>query len=454
MKNMNLERDFVKEFENFRKICLELDEKSKRNETRCSMLETEVDSLRKRNQELEVKIEAIQKVIDDDNILEVMIENKVLECEKRKAETEVLVWKEKVKELESKMDRTNVKVEEEGSVVAKGTKEVRKRLSFEEEGCLNKKMAPSTPGVAQSAFRTVIDISDEDVNENEIPKVKSESSSKSYLQKTDLEHIDEEHTNEFKVQSSNTRSAKRKRAANIITSDDENGDDDNAPISTLKTRSRSRAMTDLDEEVEENVSSSRLTRLRKLESKNEKDKNNNVVEDESESEDESLGGFIVDSSESVSVYESESGDSADESEDVLNEYKETLDRIGRKKSLNLKWELEADMLSDFGKDPKLCMSAVCALYRKQTDDEKDSKVTIHHNERGFSQPDANKGSELAVFLMGRDPDGDLNKTVEELKEYDAKGVKRCRNLALKYSKQLFKIYENKEDPYFPPAPYG
>ncbi|XP_076935767.1 uncharacterized protein LOC143602601 [Bidens hawaiensis] len=438
MIKMDLERDFVKEFESFKKICMELEEKSKRHETRCSALETEVNDLRKKNQELEVKIEMIQKVIDDDNIQEVMIENKVLECEKRKAETEVLFWKEKVKELESK-----------------GTKEVRKRLPFEEDGCLNNKMAPSTPGVAQSAFRTVIDISDEDVNDNKIPKVKSQSSSKNNFQKSGLEHIDEERTDEFKVSLSNIRSGKRKRAANIITSDDENSDDDNAPISTLKTQHTSRVVADSDE-VEENVSKRRLTRLRKLESKNKQDNNNNnnVVEDESESEYESSDGFIVDSSESVSVYDSERGDSAAESEDVLNEYKETLDKIGRKKSLNLKWELEAYMLSDFGKDPKLCMSAVCALYRKQTDDEKDCKVTIHHNERGFSQPDANGGSELAVFLMGRDPDGDLNKTVEELKEYDPKGVDRCRNLALKYSKQLFKIYENKEDPCFPPAPYG
>ncbi|XP_076953706.1 uncharacterized protein LOC143627860 isoform X2 [Bidens hawaiensis] len=436
MKNMDIERDFVKEFESFKKICMELEEKSKRHETRCSMLETEVDNLRKKNQELEGKIETIQKVLDDDNIHEVMIENKVLECEKRKAETDVLFWKEKVKELESKVDNTN-----------------------EKDGCPNKKMAPPTPGVAQSTFRTIIGISYEDVNDNEIPTVKSQSSSKNNFQMTDVEHTDEEHMDKFKVHSSNTRSAKRKRAANIIASDGDDDDDsydDNAPICKLKTQRTLQGITDSDEEVEveENVNRSRLTRLRNLESENKKHKNSNVVDDESEREDESLGGFIVDSSQSVSVYDSETGDSAAAPEDALNEYKETLDKIGRKKSRNRKWEQEADMLSDFGKDHILCMSAVCALYRQQTDDEKDSKLTIHYNERGFSQPDANSGSELAVFIMGRDPDGDLNKTVEELKEYDPKGVERCRNLALKYSKQLFKIYENKEDPYFPPAPYG
>lgn len=52
--------------------------------------------------------------------------------------------------------------------------------------------------------------------------------------------------------------------------------------------------------------------------------------------------------------------------------------------------------------------------------------------------------------MDGDPDGDLTKTVEELEEYDSNGINRCRRLAFKYSKQLFEIYENKEDPYFLP----
>ena len=49
-----------------------------------------------------------------------------------------------------------------------------------------------------------------------------------------------------------------------------------------------------------------------------------------------------------------------------------------------------------------------------------------------------------------DGGSDLNKTVEELELYDSKGIELCRSLALKYSKQLFEIYQNKEDPYFLP----
>ncbi|KAI3784050.1 hypothetical protein L1987_43142 [Smallanthus sonchifolius] len=228
---------------------------------------------------------------------------------------------------------------------------------------------------------------------------------------------------EFKVHSSKTRSAKRKRGAKIITSDD-----DNTPICTLKTQHSSRVRTDSEEEVKENVSRRYLTRLRKIESKNKQDESfdlnkmvgssedeeDNDGVDESESEGESLSGFIVESYESASSCDSESGDSADESEDVLNEYKETLEKIGRKKVLNLKWDLEGDMLSDFRKDPGLCMRAVCALYRQQTADEKASKETICQNEQGFSHTDASRASTLAEFLTDGDPNGDLNKTVEEL----------------------------------------
>ncbi|KAJ6294942.1 hypothetical protein OIU76_022930 [Salix suchowensis] len=108
------------------------------------------------------------------------------------------------------------------------------------------------------------------------------------------------------------------------------------------------------------------------------------------------------------------------------------------------------MLADFGKDPELCMRAVCALYRQQTDEEKRNKETLHYNGRGFSKFDAPRGSKLAEFLIDGDPSGDLKKSVLELQAYNSKGVKLCRKLATHYSKQLFQIYKNKEDPLFLP----
>lgn len=581
-KNMAPETDLAKELENCRKICLELEEKSKKDEMRCLMLKTEVVDLKKKNKELEEEITRIQKVVNNgekgkgmivdltdeedegDKFVQLLIENKVLECEKTSAENEIRSWKEKVKELVSRvcelelkanmkgmngssmridagmvtvtgktqLDKDSVlmsKEKEDINVVSTqkstiergdgGCSQVRKRLSFEEDGCPNKKMAPSTPGVAQPPFFGVIDISDEDVNYNKIPNVKKLSdsiscgslakrlcSSKNDPESTNPEHIDEddmdgfeeysriaasakrkrtsniiasddekingdENMDGFLGHSPKTASAKRKRAARVISSDDETSYDDNAPICTLMKQHSYRLNTDSEDEVKENVGRRHLTRLRKPgfinrqdrstldlnktvclhgNSSSEDEDDNDGVEEGSESEGESLGGFIVDNSESCSEIAPVSDDSCDESEDALTDFKSTLDKIGRKKVLNLKWDLEGDMLADFGKDPELCMRAVCALYRQQTADEKASKGTIHHNERGFSQCDASRASKVAEFLTDGDSGGDMNKTVEELKQHDSKGIKLCMALAAKYSKQLFEIYQNKEDPYFLP----
>ncbi|KAK4362977.1 hypothetical protein RND71_018218 [Anisodus tanguticus] len=59
-----------------------------------------------------------------------------------------------------------------------------------------------------------------------------------------------------------------------------------------------------------------------------------------------------------------------------------------------------------------------------------------------------KGSTLAEFLTDGDPQGDMNKSMEELQAYDSKGVEVCITLATRCSKQLFAIYKNKEDPFF------
>jgi hypothetical protein len=62
-----------------------------------------------------------------------------------------------------------------------------------------------------------------------------------------------------------------------------------------------------------------------------------------------------------------------------------------------------------------------------------------------------RGSALAEFLTDGDPGGGLKKSVTELQEYDPKAVQLCRRLATHYSKQLFEIYKNKEDPLFLPS---
>lgn len=63
--------------------------------------------------------------------------------------------------------------------------------------------------------------------------------------------------------------------------------------------------------------------------------------------------------------------------------------------------------------------------------------------------DFRRGSTLAEFLTDGDSLGDLQKSVEELQEYDPEAVELCRTMATRYSKQLFEIYKKKEDPLFP-----
>ncbi|GJR07015.1 hypothetical protein Tco_0529999 [Tanacetum coccineum] len=469
------------ELESYKKRCLELEKKSENDEKRCLMLEVEVEDLKTKNKVLEGKIMKIREVVEvsdgEDEVekfYDLMTEMKVLECEKQKAESEVYKLKEKVSELMTHVyeleSGMNEKAKEDVNVVSRFSSKVKRRLPFEDDGCSSKKMAPSTPGVAQNPFSVVIDISDEDVNNDETPENKniSDLSNTASFNKTNLEDFDEEDLDDLKFRCSNSKSAKRKRAANIIPSDDETSDnettyDDNALIRTLMKPLSSRPKINSEDEVTEGASKRYLTRLRTLGSKNKQDTSgvnqnktvsidgNSSSEDEddyddvegSESEEESLSDFINDSPEIVSESESasESSNSIEEPENVLNDYKETIDSIRRKKVSNFKWDLQGEMQADFGKDPELCMRAVCALYRQQTEDEKASKVTIHHNERGFSQPDADRGSKVAEFLM--DGEGDLKKTVEELEMYDSKGIELCRCLMVKTEVEYVKK-NNKE----------
>ena len=59
-------------------------------------------------------------------------------------------------------------------------------------------------------------------------------------------------------------------------------------------------------------------------------------------------------------------------------------RIGRKNKAK-DWKFEGDMLAAFDEHPEICLKAVCALYRKQTEEEQKQKATFVHNKQGFNQ---------------------------------------------------------------------
>ncbi|CAO2199600.1 unnamed protein product [Urochloa humidicola] len=186
------------------------------------------------------------------------------------------------------------------------------------------------------------------------------------------------------------------------------------------------------------------------------------IEDDME-EDSDMEGFIKheDSSESDTDsaeephYDSDGPGLNEESSpgpqesDPMAEYAGAMACIGRKKEAK-DWKFEADMLAAFVEHPELCLKAVCALYRRQTQEEQLEKAALVHNKEGFNHIDAHRGSCIAEFLLDGDRDGPLMKTIDDLEEHDAYALGFCRRVASNYSKQLFAIYQNKEDPYFHP----
>ncbi|XP_055828895.1 uncharacterized protein LOC129896929 [Solanum dulcamara] len=547
--------------------------------------------LKRRNQELEEQIHRIEnkgstEEKDEDKVLQLMIENSVLECEKKKAESDVEYWKSKCNELQltvaklekklvsksgdristkalrglqdecnnlaQKMDLQEVdemqnkdgldanpffshgeigslQSQDSGKSLAKtpsvqakfmgGNKallsesgnnrvnQVRKRLTFEEQRGSNKRMAPSTPAGLRPAKEVVIDITESDDERTTGPPYTStigsdyESSvplgtppipgiarsvpfcgsgstlsdielpSENNLKMTDFEQGEDSDIVYHNEEVLYVPTPKRRRASNIIASDSDTDNDDKVPISMLKTRhfrekssdDHPRGHTtqtgDSEDEVRKLSSRRRLVKLSQCEGKG---GGGNVIE-VSDSEGESLGGFIVSSSDVSDDDDISNSDSALQSnssvaEDSItgseyisesdSDYGEIISRIQRHKSDKLEWEFEGDMLSAFGKDPELCMKAVCVLYRQQTSEEQCCKGTIIHNQRGFSQCDAFRGSTLAEFLTDGNRQGDLMKSMKELQAYDPSGIELCITLATRYSKQLFSIYKNKEDPFF------
>ncbi|KAH6784035.1 hypothetical protein C2S52_008994 [Perilla frutescens var. hirtella] len=395
---------------------------------------------------------------------------------------------------------------------------VRKGLDFAAESSPLQNFSPSTPGGGPPFGPIYIGDSDDDLEivHEPVPdvdckgqgKVKSPSGDAIPLESTlDVGELtlknkyepiveyqsDEEETSCFTAgQPSRTpkRRKLRKGVAHVVISESES--DDNVPISRLRGMNRltrgpvngscsgdnTRNLTPRRRlqrvgDIEDKSISGKCSRKCSgnqnnsgiSENMNETVLEDEMEEDDSSSEGESLGGFIVESSDvsdcgsgsngnDMSEHDgSLSGDSSDESESASESsirYDKIISGFRRERKDKLKWEYESDMLADFGKSAELCMKAICVLYRQQTSEEKSFKATIHRNGRGFNQIHAFSGTALAEFLTDGDPHADMNKTVEELQKFNSKGVEQCQKLATHYSKQLFEIYKNEEDPLFHP----
>lgn len=447
-----------------------------------------------------------------------MIENKVLDCEKKIAESNLEVWKVKCKELEVRVTElekslsvgtakadmvsglnvagtTPTSTSSKRCVDTDGFKggqigEIKPTVKKCLDSLLFQSFFPSTPGSRPPVGP--FDIADDDDDLMIVRAPLSDVACKGHKRVlrssgiasgsipdvVDLTSDAEDQSNEEETSSFTVRRPlKRRKVFNHIVSS-ESESDDNIPLSRLRSMNQLRRSPDtmvMRESVDGSYSGDnqrkltprrRLRRVGDIEHNSvsgkcslkscgnqrdlgisEKMNDDEMEGNDSTSEGESLGGFIVDSSDAsdchtgsncnhVSEHDgSSSGDCSDVSESSIR-YDKIISSFRRERKDKLKWESEQDMLADFGKSTELCMKAVCVLYRQQTSEEKSFKAAIHSNGRGFSQCDAYRGTALAEFLTDADPHGDITKTVKELQKFDSEGVELCHKLAENYSKTV------------------
>ncbi|KAH1099736.1 hypothetical protein GYH30_035084 [Glycine max] len=471
--------------------CNELEERCKKAEVRCEELGFELQKKKEHCEELGAKVMALEgeKFEFEDKVkvlskgLERLIEvsggeikpivdlaednDKVLQCEKIRAESEVEVWKVKYKKLESWAvqfgmgrddDEENGKEQESKPISNEGNLHLDTSFGFwqnlEKVAALgNKKIrdiqsnpVPDRQGSESISVSTCFAADGKESNNSSAQKYRDSLDLDENLLFLKRKHIQEPSSDQVRPDSSSSP------PANI---------QDDKVTDTVMTRRRLRPLRKCARKSQDDkISSCRPRKAKNQQSiptNDDADSDDESEEDLSYSEGENMSDFIVDDSD-VSNCEDTSSTSQDVansyvqdsnmesySQDVLDEdmdFGKILSKIQRSKT-NMKWEFEAGMLAAFGKDPELCMKAVCALYRQQTSVEQLSKGALLSNQRGFNKFDAYKGSILAEFLTDGDPYGGLKKSMKELQENDQKAVELCRSLATHYSKQLYEIYKNK-----------
>lgn len=315
-------------------------------------------------------------------------------------------------------------------------------------------MAPSTLIGAKSAPTSVIDIIDSDDEPNITQNPVTDRQGSESISVSACFAADGKESNNSSAQNNQdsldldenllfVATPKRKRTCNVVTSESES-DDDNILICKLKRKhiqepSSDQVRPDLSSSPPANISEDnkvtdsvmtrrRLWPLRKCARKSQDDKisscrprkaknqqsipTNDDADDESEedlsySEGENMSDFIVDDSDvsncedtsstsqdvaNSDVADSDSANSQDVQDSNMESYSQDVsdEDMDFGNILSKIQRSKADMLAAFGKDPELCMKAVCALYRQQTSEEQMSKGALLSNQRGFNKFDAYK----------------------------------------------------------------
>lgn len=162
---------------------------------------------------------------------------------------------------------------------------------------------------------------------------------------------------------------------------------------------------------------------------------------------ERLGGSIVEES-----YSSDTSSKSQDAENNCLDFSQAMQMGFKcKDEQKTNWKVEADMVSSFEEDPKLCLQAVCALYRQLTSNGEFLEDSLDNCYLGFNKIDTLRGTALAEFLTDGDQEGNVTKTIEELELFDPEAFEDCKRIARKYSSKLFTIYQTKENRFFCPS---
>ncbi|KAM3271080.1 hypothetical protein P3S67_029283 [Capsicum chacoense] len=105
----------------------------------------------------------------------------------------------------------------------------------------------------------------------------------------------------------------------------------------------------------------------------------------------------------------------------------------------IEWSSEDDFCFAFYTDAEICLNSVCALYHQQISGNKFSSM---------SKIDKNRITALGVFLCRDDPENKLKRTISEVGPED---LCICKTLAIRYFRQIFRIYNSKKDQLFCPG---
>ncbi|PHT39560.1 hypothetical protein CQW23_18414 [Capsicum baccatum] len=100
---------------------------------------------------------------------------------------------------------------------------------------------------------------------------------------------------------------------------------------------------------------------------------------------------------------------------------------------------EDDFCSTFYTNSELCLNVVCDLYRQQISGNKFSSM---------SKIGKNRITALGVFLCCDDPENKIKRTISEIGPED---LCICKILAIRYSRQIYRIYNSKKDQLFLPG---